>query len=338
MKILFLIASILFSYSSFAVYYRSQPGQIVEKVLGDNCRSFLRRNDSLPCNPAFTAQDQVGQFRGSIFGGHNFSYVEDARDLLNNEATDRSIEKIFSQERTSEGYSQYEFSYSASKWGIAASPTQIYVSTWFRNVAFPELSLIAIREQTYRFQLASYLDQNWSFGAQFRIVDRKFLVKDIYMTEFLFDNDPFQRPEKQQSFYFEPGFSYENPETTWHPQFSASIHQLGFNDKESDRLKIRPELNLGFSVQPPLASRTELGLNIRTRQEDESWDDLLRLAGTVRLINLEFLGGVSRNQYDIGFISTIGAVQTGLSYSVKDMPWNSDIKSYQTNAQFGFVY
>jgi hypothetical protein len=290
------------------------------RSLGEACFAMDAVVDGLPCNPAFTAKERKSQFQTHIFFGNNVSYIRDVNDVLNNEADQKTIERLFNQRRSSEMEASIEAGYLHEKYGFEFTPYRLTYYSLVRNSSLPVITLYAGEEQSARTQLASYVNGDFFFGVQLRAVQRKFILSEFALTDALVEDgkDDIFKTQDQRAVYFEPGMLWFPEDQPWSPQFSLVLTQLGAVDHKYDELPASPELHLGGSVKPPIHfGELELGTNLSLKSQYEKWTDLLRFAVSYTLGATQYVTSFTENQYALSFLLHYKSVRGGLTYDYK---------------------
>ncbi len=330
--ILFLIVQIqmVAIAGSLPGFLREGNSRFLSRSLGSACFSMDSIRRGLPCNPAAVAKDRQSRFDGGLFLGSNIDYMDDAEKILDGEADDATVARLFGKRQASEAEASFEFSYQAAKWGLSFEPYRFILYTRFENPALPMIDFITAQEQNARLQLASYVSNNFYAGLQLRYTHVKFIGKYFALSEAAAgDNENFFRPETQELVYFEPGFLYAWEERPWQPQISAALTGWGYSDRKSAAYPIQPEGQFGASIKPlvPLGL-LEVGLHFQLNSETESAWKALRAAVAYELGILHGVLAISDSDQSAGFLVRYQSFTSGLSY------WHEDVQQ-GVYVQFG---
>lgn len=287
------------------------------KLLGGVCYTTDPGRQALPCNPAFISRETDPDFRVQFFAGNNISYLRDVGDLLSGDGSEETVDRLFSQSRPAEMEANIEGAYRQPMFGIAFSPYRVLYFTAIRNKALPIVTLLASREQSLRVQFGSYLGDDWSWGVQFRGVRREYIGQTFSLADAAVEggNSIFDT-RSQSAFYVEPGLLKEWTESSWKPQMTFAVTQLGVVDHKSDYFPASPALHVGAAVHPEVSlGRWEVGVNADFHSDTKHWSDPFRLGSSYELGVTRFSGSVGRSDHALGFQVSYNDFYGGLSYT-----------------------
>lgn len=287
------------------------------KLLGGVCFTTDTGRQALPCNPAFISRETGSDFRVQFFAGNNISYLRDVSELLSGEGDEATVERLFSQTRPSEMEANVEGAYRQPLFGIAFAPYRIIYFSAIRNRALPVITLLAAREQSLRFQLGSYLGEDWSWGLQVRGVRREFIARTFTIADAVVEgSDSLFAAQTQNAFYLEPGLLKEWTDSAWKPQFTLAVTDLGYVDRKDEAFPASPALNVGGAVHVPVGLGIwELGLNAHLHSDSGAWSEPLRLGTSYELGVTRFSGSLGASDHALGFQMNYKDFFGGLSYS-----------------------
>lgn len=272
--------------------------------LRNACYTMDLPADTLPCNPAFIAKEKQRRFNANLHFGNNVSYLQEASDLSRGHATQETIQTLFSRHENNELQTQVEIGHSQETFGWAIAPAQVNYSTSFHNQALPKISLFASLEESAKIQFGSYLDDDWSFGIQMRYVHRRFVASQFYLTDILVpQGQSLLEPREQHLFFIEPGFMYAPKESALNPEFTLTIANSGFVNKNYDEVSVTPEYHLTSSITPDLdyGGRFSLGVDARIHKYLRSGAQPLTLGGFYEYGILRLFGNLARDENGVGF-------------------------------------
>ena len=290
------------------------------RSLGTTCFAMDAVVDGLPCNPAFAAKERRAQLQTHIFFGNNVSYAQDVNDILNNQTSQKNVEHLFNQTRSSEMEANVEAGFLTEKFGISFSPYRLSYYSLIRNSALPVITLYAGQEQVIRTQLATYVQDDFYFGLQLRAVQRRFILSEFTLADALVENsqEDIFRVREQKALYFEPGLLWTPEGKEWNPQVSLTVTQLGAVDKKYTELPASPEAHLGTSVKPPITyGELEFGTTFTAQSRYEKWTNLIRLGASYKLGATQYVASATENQYDLAFLLHYKGVRGGLTYDFR---------------------
>ncbi len=290
------------------------------RSLGATCFAMDSVLDGLPCNPAFTARERKTQLQAHIFFGNNVSYIQDVNDIMNGQTNQKNIEHFFNQTRSSEMEANVELGFLTEKFGLSFSPYRLSYYSLVRNTSLPVITLFAGQEQTIRAQLASYVQEDYFFGVQLRVVQRKFILSEFTLADALVESaqDDIFKVRQQNAVYFEPGFLWAPDDYEWSPQVSVVITQLGAVDKKYAELPASPQGHLGASIKPPLPlGELELGATFSAQSRFEKWTELFRGGVSYKLGATQYVASFTDNQFDLAFLLRFRGIRGGLTYDFR---------------------
>lgn len=289
------------------------------KLLGWACVTMEQTDVALPCQPAMTAREDDADFKAQFFFGNNVSYVREVSDLVSGDGDAESVRRLFSQTHGSEMEADFEAGYRRPTFALAFAPSRIVYYSLIRNEALPQMTLLALQEQTVRMQLASYVGNDTSFGVQFRGVRRKFVAGDFSLADaFAEDGKGLFDTQVQNGLFLEPGLMREWLGVAGRPKVSVMVRNLGFVSEKFDEFPTAPELLMGTSVHPELQyGELELGLAARFNSQTQGLSDPWRVAGIYRLGVTRYSVSAGRSDFAAGFMLLYKNLNGGLAYTTR---------------------
>ncbi len=297
-------------------FMRDGSTRFLSRSLGSACYSMDSVERGLPCNPAFVAKARDPRFDGDLFLGSNVDYLKEAERLLNGQATEADVAKIASRRDYSQAEASIEASFQASNWGASIEPYRIILYSHIENPSLPTVDFIAAEQQSVKFQLASYVSNNFYAGLQMRYSHVRFIGEYFAVSEALAENSQDLFSAKTQELIFlEPGFLYAWEEAIWQPQISVMLAQWGVSSRKTEQFPIKPEGLLGASIKPMIPlGLLEVGLQFAMNSETESIRDALRAAISYKLGILQAVVSASEYDHSAGFLVGFKNFTSGLSY------------------------
>ncbi len=321
-KILGLVLFI-FGGHAFAIepphYFSSGRSGLFVQTMGATCFTFDLGADSLPCNPAYMAKEREKNLKAQIFVGNNISYLNEAVDIAKGRADQQTIQSLFSKRESSELEGTLELAYLAETFGIAYEPFRVTYYSQFRNPALPEVTLFASLEDSARFQVASYTENDLYWGLQVRYLHRQIIASRFFLTDILAENrDVYLTPQDQKYLFFEPGFLYSNDNNSWRPQVSFNLINLGLRNGDTNISDPVPEYHLGAGIAPDVGwGHWGWAIDAGWHRDIDEPIEIFTLGSYYEIGILRLFGSLAKEANGAGFTVNFGHVNLGLSYSAK---------------------
>ncbi len=338
--------TILFSQGSYA--YNSAPldnflnHSVVEAKRNHQlCFAYEDQSPGLPCNPAFLGIKRDDKIWLYGFGNNNLDYFQDVADIINGPIKTEELLPIVDHNSNEHFQLGATVGFMMDNWGFSLTPSKLMLFTHIRNPALPRITVLAAREEEAQVQVGSFLDHEWSWGLQARVVHRRFSYSDAYFSDhFTDDMDRLYEIHNQYSFYLEPSLLFAPEDIDWNPIFTAMVTNLGKPDEEFAPYQFDPSLRLGMSM----ASDFEYG-NLKlgatgqwlTQNDQNKLYSGLGLSYTLK--HFELFTTVSELEQQLGLAFNSSIFTTALSYSEQD--WNNTPNSDSIHLwrwDFGFYF
>ncbi|QDK38525.1 hypothetical protein [Bdellovibrio sp. NC01] len=314
------VTSLFFSAAAHGIelpsFMRDGSSRFLSRSLGNACYSMDSVERGLPCNPAFVAKQAQRRFDGDLFLGSNVDYLKDAEEILDGQADQGTVAKLASRRDYSQAEASVEAAYQAQTWGVSIEPYRVILYSHIENPSLPAVDFVAAEQQTVKFQLASYVHENFYAGLQARYSHVRFIGQYFMVSEALAENSKnLFESQTQELLYFEPGFLYAWEDATWSPQVSASLMQWGVSSHKTEQFPIKPEGLLGASIKPLLPlGLLELGVQFGVNSETENVRDAIRAAISYQIGILQAVVSASEFDHSAGFLLGFKNFTGGLSY------------------------
>ncbi len=269
-----------------------------------SCYAIDLSSDTLSCNPAFIAKEKQKRFNANLQLGNNVSYLQEATDLSKGQATEQSIQTMFTRHENNELQTQIELGHIQENFGWALAPAQVNYSTTFHNQALPKISLYASLEESAKIQFGSYLSDDWSFGIQLRYVHRRFVASQFYLTDALVPGgSSLFEPQQQHLVFIEPGVMYAPKESDLNPEFTMMVANSGYANKNYDEVPLEPEFHVTSSITPELkyGGRFSLAVDARVNKSIRTGSQPFTFGGYYEYGILRLFGSIARDENGIGF-------------------------------------
>ncbi len=297
-----LILGVNVSYGNSSNGYVLDKSSFVSYSLGDVCYSLSEWESHLPCNPAFIAFTRPRSFFISLMGASDLRHYEDINSLVNKASDKDTVQRVFDKGNSYESFANVEMGYYANNFGVSLSPARYYIYDYIRNPVLPKITLLALREQNLNFELGSFLNPEWAFGVSTRIIKRRFIYQEIYLTELWAEGgNNLLLPIEQVGVYLEPGLVYSPEDLYWNPQFTATVVNFGVVDRVSPAFTTKPGLHLGSSIEQ---GGLKFGIDSNIQDETETIESTLRAAAILTVG--WFRANVSLGQQDYVYGTQIG--------------------------------
>jgi hypothetical protein len=312
--------SLLISSEAFAgalpTFLRDGSTRFLSRTMGNACYTMDSVQEGLPCNPAFIAKDDKPHFDGDLIIGSNVDYLHDLENLLNGDSNETTVAKVFDKRDASQAEASVEVAYLRSTWGFSFEPYRLVYYSTVQNPSLPVVDFILAQQQSAKFQLSTYSSKNFYAGIQMRYTHLHFIGNNFSLSEaFAGDSKDLFQPQDQDMLFIEPGVVYALEDTPFQPQFSAMLTEWGVTSHKSEQFPIEPTGMLGASIKPPVPLGVlEVGLQLATNIETESWEQALRGAISYRMGILQAVISASEIDQGAGFIITYKEFVSGLSY------------------------
>ncbi|GIL16943.1 MAG: hypothetical protein BroJett040_06940 [Oligoflexia bacterium] len=307
-----------FSDSSQVFFQTGAHSFLTHSILGSACSASGMMLAEYPCQPAALADLEDHVFSSNLYAGEDYDVLYKNRDLLKGNNKKQLALSLMSEPEP------VRLEGSVQLWGRYRNAVLLYQPvryTYFSRVtnsAYPDVTVHAMQEQSLSFAWGQRLDQSFSGGIQIRGVDRTFIHESFNLFEALPNIDEYLLSQSQKVLYFEPGLVYEfqglDPDTSWHPALTAKIENFGFADKKYEQIPLKPYLDTGVRIQPPmLMGEFEFLVNYRWIQDVET-ERKFRLGAQYHFGLATFIGGFDPDQWSVGLNSIFRTISAGLMY------------------------
>lgn len=297
-------------------FWNGQRAFLTHAILGSTCSSFRSIKNEVACNPALLEGDSI--FAANIFFGDDYETLYKNRDLIENKDKMALAESILSETEP------VRFEGAAMLWwrnanmAVAVQPLRWTYYSVVRNQAYPDVAIHAMQEKSALLQFGGLLQKSLKAGLQVRFVDRKFVHEEFNLFEAIPEIEKYLNVKEQKLILFEPGLAYEildNGEShSWRPLLTMNISQLGFVSKKYAEVPVKPVVDTGISVTPPVGiGELEFGLNYRW-SSDIAREKKFRIGTHYRLGLAGFVGAYDSDEWSLGMLSTFQSISAGLMY------------------------
>ncbi len=300
-------------------------------TLGGSCYTLDAGVDVLPCNPAYLAKERERAFKIQLYGGNNISYLNEATEVAQGKASEKTVQKLFSERKSSELEATASLGYVTETFGFSYEPYRVSYYSQFQNSALPEITAFATLEDSAKFQFASYVANDLYLGLQVRYLHRQVVASRFFLTDILAENrNDYLQPHQQKFVFFEPGVLYSLEDHSWRPEVSLALTNWGLRDGSASFSDPVPEYHLGFGVAPDFGwGRWGWALDTAWHREVEDALEMFTLGSYFEMGILKLYGSLNKNAAGGGFTVLFDHFNLGLSYVVKTekVEYGDDLKS-----------
>ncbi|MGE0631113.1 MAG: hypothetical protein AB7O96_01805 [Pseudobdellovibrionaceae bacterium] len=327
----------VFAIQNFPTYLTDDP-DFQRRTLGPLCYSMDLLEENLPCNPAFLAREAESKFEINGALGQNVTQIQDLRAIFDGHVSEAALRDLFANHNELVVEGALKSTYKTRLWGVSITPWRAYSYSILRNSAYPILDVQAVQERSVNLAFASYMENDFSLGAQFRFLRREIINTQVAMFDLLAEEGrSLLDSAPQNAVYFEPGVFWKPEESPWSASFILT--NLAYTSEPVVGYTSSPQGQLGGAWTSKLETGyVQAGLGTTLGEKPDVWEKHVR-AGVVWGYGItEWAASASRISQSAGLMLRFANGKLGLNYNRNEI-WIGDYKEavFQNFlATFGF--
>ena len=303
-KITLWIATFFLSAPAFAGAARTFEtihSTLMMKSMAHACLGLTVQPDGVPCNPAMTPLAEKKSFRGQLLASDGYRTVRDLKTVVDGEVNQQMVDTFFSKENVLSVEASSDLIYRSKEMNIQLTPVTIRGFSEVHNESNPDIFLYAVEEKGLMFQAGTQWDEEFLFGFQVRVLNRKVIRRNFNIFELGTEaGREILSPADQSVLFLEPGAAFLLG-GEWNPRISAMITNLGVVSQRYPNVPVSVEPQVGFAITPPTEEGVlDFTLDYKSLDFQEKGSDRLHLGVLFRHNEFYYSAGIDSHGSSAG--------------------------------------
>lgn len=289
---------------------------LLMKSMANACLGLTIQPDGLPCNPAMTPLAPKKSFRAQVLASDGYRTVRDLKTVVDGEVSQEMVDTFFSREKVLSVEASSDLMYRSPEMNVQLTPIAIRGFSEVHNESNPDIDLYAVEEKGLRFQAGTQWDEEFLFGFQIRVLNRKVIRRSFNIFELGTEaGREILQPADQGVLFLEPGATVLLG-GDWNARVSGMITNFGVISRPYPNIPVSVEPQVGFAISPPVEEgNLDFTLDYKSLSFQEKGADKLHLGVLYRHNEFYYSAGIDAHGSSAGINYENRFLNAGLMFA-----------------------